>query len=96
MLCCPRNTRPGEAREQETLDIAPSTRKATPARTSRGPGAPATLPCAHVPTAVGGVVAQTAQQRAVNLRDVRFTYNFVWGPSCSHANRLANPEIKNV
>jgi len=54
---------------------------------------PATLPCAHVPTAVGGVVVQTAQQGAVNLGDVLFTHNLVWGPSCSHANRLANPEI---
>jgi len=52
-----------------------------------------TDPCAHVPTAVGGVVVQTAQQGAVNLGDVLFTHNLVWGPSCSHANRLANPEI---
>lgn len=55
-----------------------------------------TSPCPHIPTAVGRVVLQTVQQRAVNLGDVLSAHGFVRRPLCPHTNSLANPKIKNV
>lgn len=56
---------------------------------------PASSPRAHVPAAVGGVVAQTVQQRAVNLGHVPFAHDLIRGPLSSHTDSLANPGIKN-
>lgn len=53
-------------------------------------------PGAHVPAAVGGVILQTVQQRAVDLGDVLSAHSFVRRPFCPHTNSLANPKIKNV
>ena len=53
-------------------------------------------PGAHVPAAVGGVILQTVQQRAVNLGDVLSAHSFVRRPFCPHTDSLANPKIKNV
>lgn len=53
------------------------------------------LPRTHVPPAVGAVVAQPVQQRAVNLSNVLFAHDLVWGPFCAHTDGLANTETKN-
>lgn len=53
------------------------------------------LPRTHVPPTVGAVVAQPAQQRAVNLANVLSAHDLVWGPFCTHTDGLANAETKN-
>lgn len=54
----------------------------------------AASPRAHVPAAVGGVVAQTVQQRAVDLGHVPFAHGLIRGPFCSHTDSLTDPGIE--
>lgn len=56
----------------------------------------ATLPRAHVPPAVGGIVAETVQQCAVNLGDVLSAHNLVRGPFGSHTDGPADPAVRSM
>lgn len=69
--------------------------RAAPAGGPETRGVPAS-PRAHVPAAVGGVVAQAAQQRAVDLRDGGSAHDLVRGAARTHADRLADPGIDSA